>query len=121
VFTSPLSLDLHGRIIEDIGQNPTLSVSVYLNSQLGPSFTQKLCTDGQVKISQDGIPVADGEAPTKGEVVIGYNTPVVYGALKKGHYTVRVEMYTSEEVGKTRMTGFEGAVWVEGKGDGRGG
>jgi hypothetical protein len=48
--------------------------------------------------------VPDGEPPSKGKVVIRYSTPVAYGDLKKGYYTVRVEAYASEEVGKARMT-----------------
>jgi hypothetical protein len=49
--------------------------------------------------------------------VIRCSTPVAYGDLKKGYYTVRVKAYASEEVGKARMTRLEGAVWFEGKGD----
>lgn len=53
---------------------------------------------------------------------MSYKNLIPYGWLKKGWYTARVELYAGEEVGKARMTGFEGGVWIEdGKGDGCGG
>jgi len=53
-------------------------------------------------------------------VVFKYHTPVPYTELSKGNYTVRAEIYASEEVGKARMTAFEGTVWIEGDGEGDG-
>jgi hypothetical protein len=75
-----------------------------------------------MKIVQDGRCLADGEVPKKEKVSMSYENGIPYIWLKKGWYTVRVEMYASEEVGKVRLTGFEGGVWIEGgKGDGCGG
>lgn len=64
--------------------------------------------------------MADVEALSKGDVVIRYSTPVAHEDLNKGYYTVRVQVYASDEVGKKRMTSFEGVVWIDGKGDGCG-
>jgi hypothetical protein len=44
---------------------------------------------------------------------------IPYTWLKKGYYTVRMEMYATES---GRITDFEGTFWVNGKdgeGDGR--
>ena len=72
---------------------------------------------------QNDTTLPRGEVPKKGNVILKYHTPVAYTGLKKGHYTVTAEMYASEEVGKARMTGFKGTVWIEGdgEGDGKGG
>lgn len=83
---------------------------------------KKLCADSKIKITQRGVPLPDGQTPTDGNVTMSYKNLIPYTWLKKGWYTVRVEMYASEEVGKARMTGFEGGVWIKGgKGDGCGG
>jgi hypothetical protein len=78
---------------------------------------------GHCDIIQNGTTLSDGQVPKKGKVVFKYHTPVPYTQLKKGHYTVTAEMCASEEVGKGRMTGFKGTVWIEGdgEGDGKGG
>ena len=117
-----MTLDLQGEIKEGIGLKPQLYVLVYLNGRPGPTMDQTLCAGGRIEISQKGVPLSDGQIPTDGDVMIRYTALVPDAELKKGYYTVRVEMYASEEVGKARMTGFEGAVWIEGgKGDGCGG
>ena len=83
---------------------------------------KKLCADPKIGIVQRGTPLLDGQTPTDGEVTMIYKNLIPYTWLQKGWYTVRVEMYAGEGVGKARMTGFEGGVWIEGgKGDGCGG
>ena len=73
-------------------------------------------------IVQNGRFLPDGQAPTSGKVTMTYKNLIPYTWLRKGWYTVRVEMYASAEVGKARLTGFEASVWVEGGvGDGCGG
>jgi hypothetical protein len=74
---------------------------------------QTLCAGGRIEISQKGVPLSDGQIPTDGDVMIRYTALVPDAELKKGYYTVRVEMYASEEVGKARTTGFEGAVGLK--------
>ena len=120
---SEFALLLQGNITEDVGTKPLLYTIAYLNGRLGPSHVGILGPGNQkMKIIQDGTPLADGEVPTKGEVVMSYKNLIPYTWFKKGWYTVRVEMYASEEVGNARMTGFEGSIWIEGGfGDGCGG
>ena len=97
-------------------------MTAYLNGRLGPSVGNTLCADRHFKISQKGDPLSDGEVPKRGDVTISYKNIIPYTWLKKGWYTVRVEMYASQEVGKSRLTGFEGSIWIEGgEGDGCGG
>jgi hypothetical protein len=116
------TLDLQGEIKEGTGLDPQLYVSVYLNGCPGASTDsteQTLCAG---EISQKGVPLSDGQTLTDCNVMIRYGALLLDTELKEGYYTARVEMYASEEVGKARMTGFEGGVWIEGgKGDGCGG
>ncbi len=75
-----------------------------------------------MEIIQDGKSLPDGKVPTSGKVIMSYKKLIPYTWLKKGWYTVRVEMYASKEAGRARLTGFEGSIWIEGgEGDGCGG
>lgn len=116
-------MDIHGKFTDDIGLYPRGHLPVALNGHLGPTADGKLCADGRCDIVQNNTTLHDGQIPTKGQVLLKYHTPVPYTELKKGNYTVRAELYTSEEVGKARMTAFEATVWIEGdgEGDGKGG
>jgi hypothetical protein len=119
------ALDLEGEITEDIGKEPKLSLSVYLNGYLGPERTTTLCVSKYLNrfyIYQNSRQLDDGQVPVKGDVTMKYNTSIWLSEFRKGLYTVRVEMYASEEVRGKRMTGWEASAWINGgRGDGCGG
>lgn len=111
-------MELHGRITEDIGADPQLYLSVLVNGRAGPD-TQLTLSPGpdheKFEIVQHGRTLGEDEVPKKGDVVMRYKNVIPYWWFCKGWYTVRTEMYASHDVGGARMTGFEGAVWVEGE------
>lgn len=47
-----------------------------------------------------------------GPIEMSYSAVIPYWWLEKGDYTVHPEMYTAHG---TRMTEFEGTVWVDGE------
>lgn len=95
-------------------------ITVHLNGHVGPTTSDTLAPGAtKMDIVQNGKSLPDGQVPTSGKVTMTYKNLIPYTWLQKGWYTVRVEMYASEEVGKARLAGFEGSIWVEdGEGDG---
>lgn len=114
---SDFVVELRGYIREDIGTNPQIYVSLLVNGRPGPDAKTSLSAwdKKQFTIIQGGRQLDVDEVPKKGAVVMRYKAIILYWWMCKGWYTVRSEMYASEEVGGSRMTGFEGAVWVEGE------
>ena len=45
---------------------------------------------------------------------MSYDVIIAYPWMKKGNYTVRAQMFATDS---SRMTDFEGTVWVEGGAD----
>ena len=87
-----------------------------VNGRPGPDTQAKLRPEGEkFEIIQNGTHLPDNEVPTKGDVIMRVKNVIPYWWMCKGWYTVRSEMYASKEVGGARLTGFEGAVWVEGE------
>lgn len=46
---------------------------------------------------------------------MSYDVIIAYPFMKKGNYTVHVQMFATNG---TRITDFEGSVWINGEADG---
>jgi len=111
-----LTVRLKGNLTSDIGPKPLLGLTAALNGTIGPGYTSDLCSS-KLDITQNGTMSCP---PRKGPVEMTYDIIIAYWWLKKGNYTVRVRMNATDG---TRMTDFEGTVWVNGEvddGDGGG-
>ena len=106
--SSDFKLQLVGEIKQDIGPDPQLYVSLYLNGRRGGTIPQLLCADSLCVIVQNGIELSEGQVPTKGKVMMSYKNMLRSPWLLKGWYTLRIEMYAGRAAGKARMTGFGG-------------
>ena len=82
-----------------------------LNGTIGPSAEGNFCFSN-ITFTQDGKSVCP---PEKGPVEMTYFIVVVHPFYKKGNYTVHVQMWTTDG---SRITDFEGTVWVNGGIDG---
>lgn len=107
-----MTLRLRGRLNSEVGSKPSIKVTVSLNGTVGPGFESDVCGQSEFEITQNGTKV---RSLTSGPVEISYNTVVCCCWLKKGNYTVHAQMYATNG---SRMTGFEGTVWVNGEIDG---
>lgn len=76
-----------------------------LNWTIGPGYTSDLCSS-KLEMTQNGKRVCP---PREGPVEMTYDVITAYWWLKKGNYTVRVQLKATDG---TRMTDFEGTVWV---------
>lgn len=106
-----MTLRLKGTITSPIGPNPRIQITLSINGTVGPRIEDKLCSNGKLEIKQK-ITATGNCAPEEGAVEMVYSAMIPYIWLKKGDYTVRTEMYSSNG---GRMTDFEGTIWVEGK------
>jgi len=112
-----MTLRLAGVLKSDVGAEPRIKITVSLNNHVGPQSESPLCfQQGKIEITQNGTRVCP---PRKGSVLMEYSVGIPYWVLKKGNYTVGVEMHATNG---SRMTAFEGTVFVNGRlGDGDGG
>lgn len=62
----------------------------------------------KLEINQDGKPVCPLQ---RGPVEMTYKAGIAYAWSKSGNHTVQVQMFASND---TRMTDFEGTVWING-------
>lgn len=102
---------LKGDLNSDIGSKPLLKMTAALNGTIGPSYESDICSS-KLKITQDGKTVCP---PQKGPVEMSYDVIIAYPFMKKGNYTVHVQMFATNG---TRITDFEGSVWINGEADG---
>ena len=68
-----------------------------------------MCDQPLIKITPDSSKVP---FLTRGPIEMSYSAVIPYWWMKKGNYTVHVEMNATDGA---RMTGFEGTVWVNGE------
>lgn len=106
-----MTLRLRGCLKSDIGAKARVKVIVSLNGTVGPGFEDDLCDEPKIEVTQNGTRV---RSLSSGPVEMSYRVVIPYTWLKKGNYTVRTEMYANDG---SRMTGFEGTVWVNGEAD----
>lgn len=107
-----MTLRLRGPLKSEVGSKPSIKVVVSLNGTVGPDFESELCGRSEFEILQNGAKV---RSLTSGPVEMSYSTVVCYWWLKKGNYTVHAQIYATNG---SRMTGFEGILWVNGEVDG---
>ena len=105
-----MSLKFKGILTSDTGPKPSIKLTISLNGTVGPQVETDLCSQPKIDILQNGTSLCP---PKKGSVDMSYSVVIPYWWLKKGDYTVHVEMYASDGA---RMTAFEGTVWVNGEG-----
>ncbi len=114
VLDSHMTLRLRASLKSDVGSEARIKLAVWLNGTVGPGGEYDLFAQQRLKIVQNGTSV---HSLSRGPVEMSYSVVIPYWWLKKGDYTVRAEMYAANG---TRMTGFEGTVWVNGEADGVG-
>ena len=107
-----MTLRLKGCLDSEVGSKPSIKVTVSLNGTVGRGFESDLCGQSEFEIAQN---VTKVRSLTSGPVEISYNTVVCCRWMKKGNYTVHAQMYATNG---SKMTGFEGTVWVNGEVDG---
>jgi len=112
-----MTVRLKGSLLSDVGPTPALKMTASLNGTISPVSEGELCSQrSKLEITQNGTSVCP---PKKGPVEMSYDVIIAYPYYKKGNYTVRVQMNATDG---TRMTDFEGTVWVNGEAvDGDGG
>jgi len=101
---------LKGNLTSDIGPRPVLKLTAALNGTIGPSYESEICFS-KLQIKQNGTSVCP---PKKGQAEMTYDVIIAYPYMKKGDYTVRVQMDATDGA---RMTDFEGTVWIGGEAD----
>ena len=100
---------LKGNLTSEIGLKPRIKLTVSLNGIVGPRVESDLCSQLKVDIMQHSKCVCP---PKQGLVDISYSIVIPYWWLKKGNYTLHVEMYATDG---GRMTDFEGTTWRNGE------
>lgn len=115
IFGSHMNLSLKGNLTSDVGLKPRIKLTVSLNGTVGPRVESDFCSQPKIEITQNGKNVCP---PKQGPIDMSYSAVIPYWWLKKGNYTVQVEMYATDG---ERMTRFEGTTWVNGEaGEGEG-
>ena len=113
---SEFTLELKGKITEDIGTDPQIYISVLLDGRPGADTKSLLVPlPDKFQIFQHDRGLDEDEVPKKGGITMRYKSGIPTPWMCKGWYTIRCEMYASHEVGGARMTGFEGTIWVDGE------
>lgn len=111
-----MTLRLRGILNSDIGPEPRIKLTASLNGTVGPSIESAFCSrDQNIEITQNGTSLCP---PKQGPVEMTYSINIPFSWLKKGEYSVRTQIFTTDG---TRMTDFEGSVWVNGEANGNDG
>ena len=106
-----MTLRLRGSLTSDVGSKAHIKLTVALNGTVGPSAEGDLCSQDKLEITQNGTSVC---CLKSGSVEMSYSVAIPYWWMEKGNYSVRTEMYTADG---SRMTDFEGTVWINGEAD----
>jgi len=104
-----MTLRLNGSLTTDVGSKARIKLTVAMNGTVGPSTESDLCSQDKLEITQNGTTVC---SLARGSVEMSYSVVIPYWWMKKGNYTVRTQMHTADG---TRLTGFEGTVWINGE------
>ncbi|MDI1492680.1 MAG: Phosphatidylglycerol/phosphatidylinositol transfer protein [Ramalina farinacea] len=107
---------LEGHLTTSIDAHASFKLTAFLNGTVGPSLEENLYDGADIlEVWQHGKRARD--SLVKGPVQMSYTNFIPYPWMDKGYYKVQTGMWAGDG---TRMTAFEGTIWIQGENEGSG-
>ena len=108
---SLIHIVLEGTVSRDIGPDPTITFAINVNGSDGFTKTGKFSRNANLEISQNDRVLDYDAVPRPGPVKMVYDSVFPFFEYPRGWYTVSVIIKATDQ---SRITAFQGTIWVPG-------